>query len=104
MDNDDALSESLADIYIRELPRMLVKESRGLLMDERRIRSGLERDEESGNYTFFDYIQRAMRLPSEMLVQHTNIESMDTRREVMRYMEFPNFVPARRIWKKVTFE
>lgn len=63
------------------------------------IHEGLERDEDSGSYTFFDYMLRASRLPADMLVAHTDIESIALRREQARYMDFPE--TRGRIWKKV---
>lgn len=85
-----------------DLPILMVTNGKRRLMTPEAIRSGLTRDEESGGYTFFDYMKRAMRIPHELLVEFTNLDQ-DERRDTARYMDFP---PARsdRIWKKVTFE
>lgn len=85
------------------IPFRVLGDQRATFMTEERIRSGLERDEERGTYTFFDYIKRAMRIPNELLVQHTDIESIDRRKELARYMEFPPAVPKSRVWKKVRY-
>lgn len=85
------------------VPFRILGTQRAQLMTDERIRSGLERDEERGTYTFFDYIVRAMRMPNDLLVQHTDIESIDKRREVARFMTFPPAVPKSRVWKKVRY-
>lgn len=70
--------------------------------DEDTIKENLARDQKRGTYTFFDYMNAAMKLPTEVLVTVTGMPEYK-RREFVRYVGHDVDRPTPRIWKKVKF-
>lgn len=69
-------------------------------LDVERIRKGLERDQENGNYTVLEYMERASRLPHEMLTALLTIPDQNKRMELVRGLALAPTLPKSRIWKK----